>query len=107
MPFGKDLAPSMLHAHRSHAEAVARISWCIAEGALAYALDYSKERHQFGQPISSFQGLQWMLADMATQVEAARHLVFFAASKVDEGAADGVHDRGRPAADVDRTGRIR
>ena len=60
----------------------------IAEGALAYALNYSKERQQFGQPISSFQGLQWMLADMATQIEAARHLVFYAASKVDEGAAD-------------------
>ena len=60
----------------------------IAEGALAYALNYSKERQQFGQPISSFQGLQWMLADMATQVEAARHLVFFAASRVDAGAAD-------------------
>src|SRR5437660_2994503 len=56
----------------------------IAEGALAYALNYSKERQQFGQPISSFQGLQWMLADMATQVEAARHLVFFAAAKLDE-----------------------
>lgn len=34
MPFGKDLAPAMLHTHRSHAEAVARISWCIAEGAI-------------------------------------------------------------------------
>jgi len=60
----------------------------IAEGALDYALQYAKERQQFGQPIASFQGLQWMLADMATQVEAARHLVFFAASKVDEKAPD-------------------
>ncbi len=60
----------------------------IAEGAFDYAVQYSKERHQFGQPIASFQGLQWMLADMATQIEAARHLVFFAATKVDEGAAD-------------------
>lgn len=34
MPFGKDLAPSMLHGHRSHAEAVARISWCVAESAV-------------------------------------------------------------------------
>src|SRR5271170_1528671 len=34
MPFSKDLAPSMLHAHRSHAEAVARITWCVDEGAI-------------------------------------------------------------------------
>ena len=47
----------------------------IAEGALAYALGYAKERRQFGQPIAAFQGIQFMLADMATQVEAARHLV--------------------------------
>ena len=60
----------------------------IAEGALAYALGYAKERHQFGQPISSFQGIQFMLADMATQVEAARHLVFLAATKVDDAARD-------------------
>ena len=60
----------------------------IAEGAFEYALGYSKERQQFGQPISSFQGLQWMLADMATQIEAARHLVFHAATKVDENAPD-------------------
>jgi alkylation response protein AidB-like acyl-CoA dehydrogenase len=60
----------------------------IAEGAFAYALNYAKERQQFGQPIASFQGLQWMLADMATQIEAARHLVFFAASRVDENAPD-------------------
>jgi alkylation response protein AidB-like acyl-CoA dehydrogenase len=60
----------------------------IAEGAFAYALNYAKERQQFGKPIATFQGLQWMLADMATQIEAARHLVFFAASKVDEEAPD-------------------
>ena len=60
----------------------------IAEGALAYALGYAKERQQFGQPIASFQGIQFMLADMATQVEAARHLVFLSATKVDEQAPD-------------------
>ncbi len=60
----------------------------IAEGALAYALNYSKERQQFGQAISSFQGIQFMLADMATQVEAARHLVFLSATKVDQAAPD-------------------
>ena len=60
----------------------------IAEGALDYAIGYAKERQQFGQPIASFQGLQFMLADMATQIEAARHLVYLAATKVDERAPD-------------------
>jgi alkylation response protein AidB-like acyl-CoA dehydrogenase len=60
----------------------------IAEGAFDFALNYAKERSQFGQPIASFQGLQWMFADMATQIEAARHLVFLAATKVDERADD-------------------
>jgi alkylation response protein AidB-like acyl-CoA dehydrogenase len=60
----------------------------IAEGALEYATGYARERQQFGQAISSFQGVQFMLADMATQVEAARHLVFLAATKVDEAAPD-------------------
>jgi len=52
----------------------------IAQGALDYAVQYTKERTQFGQPIFSFQGLQWMMADMATQVEAARQLTYKAAS---------------------------
>ena len=60
----------------------------IAEGAFAYALNYVKEREQFGQAIASFQGIQFMLADIATQIEAARHLVFQAATKVDTKAAD-------------------
>ena len=60
----------------------------IAEGAFDYALGYAKERHQFGQPVASFQGIQFMLADMATQIEAARHLVYLAATKVDEHASD-------------------
>jgi len=60
----------------------------IAEGAFEYALNYAKERQQFGKPIATFQGLQWMLADMATQIEAARHLVYFAAGKVDAEAPD-------------------
>jgi butyryl-CoA dehydrogenase len=57
----------------------------IAQGALDLALKYAKERHQFGKSISSFQGIQWMLADMATQVEAARALVYAVAKTVDSG----------------------
>jgi alkylation response protein AidB-like acyl-CoA dehydrogenase len=60
----------------------------IAEGAFDYALGYAKERRQFGQPIAAFQGIQFMLADMATQIEAARQLVYLAATKVDQKAPD-------------------
>ncbi len=52
----------------------------IAQGALDYAVQYTKERMQFGKPLFSFQGLQWMMADMDTQVEAARQLTYKAAS---------------------------
>ncbi len=56
----------------------------IAQGALDFAIRYANERIQFGKPISSFQAIQFMLADMATQVEAARSLVYKAASRIDE-----------------------
>ncbi len=55
----------------------------VAQAALEEALNYSKTRKQFGQPISSFQAIQHMLADMATSVEAARQLVYYAAKVVD------------------------
>ena len=60
----------------------------IAQGALDLAIEYTKNREQFGQSIASFQGIQFMLADMATQVEAARHLVYAAARAVDAGVKD-------------------
>jgi butyryl-CoA dehydrogenase len=60
----------------------------IAQGALELAVKYAKERHQFGKSISSFQGIQWMLADMATEVEAARGLVYATARMVDAGIKD-------------------
>lgn len=55
----------------------------IAQGALDYALGYVQEREQFGQPVGDFQGLQFMLADMAMQIEAARTLVYTAAAQAD------------------------
>jgi alkylation response protein AidB-like acyl-CoA dehydrogenase len=58
----------------------------IAAGALEKAVAYSRERRQKGQTISSFQGIQFMLADMATQVEAARALTRQAARTIDAGA---------------------
>jgi acyl-CoA dehydrogenase len=58
----------------------------IAQAALDAAVGYSKERHQFGQPIGAFQGVQFMLADMAIAVHGARLMVHHAASLVDRGA---------------------
>jgi len=60
----------------------------IAQGALECAGKYSRQRVQFGKPISSFQGIQWMLADMATEVEAARALVYACARAIDAGCKD-------------------
>jgi butyryl-CoA dehydrogenase len=60
----------------------------IAAGALDEAVEYSRQRRQFGKPICSFQGVQFMLADMATQVEAARSLIYAAARYIDGGAKD-------------------
>ncbi|MEW6008924.1 MAG: acyl-CoA dehydrogenase family protein [Candidatus Omnitrophota bacterium] len=60
----------------------------IAQGALDEAVIYAKSRQQFGKSISSFQGIQFMLADMATKVEAARALVYAVARMVDAGCKD-------------------
>jgi len=58
----------------------------IAQGALELALEYAHQRHQFGKPITGFQGIQFMFADMATELEAARALVYSACRMVDSGA---------------------
>ena len=57
----------------------------LARGALEDAVRYVKERHQFGHPVAEFQGIQWMLADMATQLEAARIMTYRAAALCDAG----------------------
>lgn len=58
----------------------------LAQGAIDHAIEFVKNRSAFGQQVSDFQGVRWMLADMAMQTEAARHLVYRAASLVDSGA---------------------
>jgi alkylation response protein AidB-like acyl-CoA dehydrogenase len=63
----------------------------LAEGAIAYALDYARERKTFGKPLVEHQAIQMMLAEAAIQIEAARHLVYHAASMVDEGKYDRQH----------------
>ena len=60
----------------------------IAQGALDYAIGYVKERKQFGKPIADFQGMQFMLADMAMKVEAARQLTYAAAAARERGDDD-------------------
>ncbi|NLM34533.1 MAG: acyl-CoA dehydrogenase [Clostridiales bacterium] len=57
----------------------------IAEGAFEEAVNYMKERKQFGKPLSSFQGLQWMMAELEVKIEAARNLVYKAAWLKDNG----------------------
>jgi alkylation response protein AidB-like acyl-CoA dehydrogenase len=66
----------------------------IAQGALDYAAGYVKERRQFGRPIAEFQGVQFMLADMAMKVEAARQLTYAAAARSDRALS------GEPAPDL-------
>ncbi|MET7295967.1 acyl-CoA dehydrogenase [Streptomyces griseoloalbus] len=60
----------------------------IAQGALDYAKGYVTERKQFGKPIADFQGIQFMLADMAMKIEAARQLTYAAAAKSERGDSD-------------------
>ncbi|KDA53275.1 MAG: acyl-CoA dehydrogenase family protein [Acidobacteriota bacterium] len=57
----------------------------LAQGALEWAIRYTSERQQFGQSVMSFQAIQFMLADMAIQIEAARQLVYTAARAIDAG----------------------
>ena len=60
----------------------------VAQGALDYALDYAKERQQFGKSISEFQGLQFLLADMGMKIEAARQMTYAAAGRSERGDSD-------------------
>ncbi|MFC5727786.1 MULTISPECIES: acyl-CoA dehydrogenase family protein [Nocardioides] len=60
----------------------------VAQGALDYALEYAKERQQFGRAIAEFQGLQYLLAEMGMKVEAARQLTYAAAGRSERGDSD-------------------
>jgi hypothetical protein len=64
---------------------IAALGLGMAQGAFDVALKYSKERKQFGKPISDFQAIQWKLADMSVQIEAGRALVWRAATMKDAG----------------------
>ena len=79
---GFPLAKWALHGGRI---AIAAQALGIGEAALDQAISFAKQREAFGQPIANFQAIQWMLADMATELDAARMLTLKAAVKVGEG----------------------
>jgi alkylation response protein AidB-like acyl-CoA dehydrogenase len=63
----------------------------LAEGCIAYALDFARERKTFGHPLVDHQAIQFMLADAAIEIESSRHLVYHAATLVDQGKYDRQH----------------
>ena len=69
----------LMNAYNSQRVGAGTVAMGIAAGALNHALEWAKTREQFGRPIGEFQGLQWMLADMQTQLTAARLMLYQAA----------------------------
>ncbi len=76
--FGRGFA-DLMNAYNSQRVGAGTVAMGIAAGALDHALDWVKSRNQFGRPIAEFQGLQWMLADMQTQLTAAQLMLYAAA----------------------------
>ncbi|MEC9467357.1 MAG: 3-sulfinopropanoyl-CoA desulfinase [Actinomycetota bacterium] len=77
--FGRGFA-ELMNAYNSQRVGAATVALGLAAGAHDRAVDHTRGREQFGRPIAEFQGVQWMLADMAIQLEAARSLIWRAAS---------------------------
>jgi alkylation response protein AidB-like acyl-CoA dehydrogenase len=73
----------LMTAYNSQRVGAATVALGIADGAYQLALGYAQEREQFGRPISEFQGLQWMLADMSIRIDAARLMIYRAAASAD------------------------
>ena len=84
----------LMDAYNGQRLGAATVALGIAESAYELALDYARERHQFGRPIAEFQGIQWMLADMSIQLSAAHALIYKAA----ENAGDGFPNKQEAAA---------
>jgi alkylation response protein AidB-like acyl-CoA dehydrogenase len=80
----------LMTAYNGQRLGAATVALGLAQGALEAAVAYAGERRQFGQPIGHFQGLRWLVADMATQVEAARQLIYRAAANAGHGLPDAV-----------------
>lgn len=85
--FGRGFA-DLMNAYNSQRVGAGTVAMGVAAGALELALDWAKTREQFGRPIGEFQGLQWMLADMQTQLTASRLMLYQAArSRGPDGSA--------------------
>ncbi len=78
----------LMTAYNSQRLGAATVALGLAEGACELALAHAQKREQFGRPIAEFQGLQWMLADMATGIAAAQALIYKAASRAGGGFPD-------------------
>ena len=78
----------LMDAYNSQRVGAGTMALGIAQGAYQYALDYVQEREQFGRPIYEFQGLQWMLADMAIQIDCAQLMLYRAAANAGDGFPD-------------------
>ncbi len=85
--FAKGFA-DLMNAYNTQRIGAATVALGIAQGAFDQALAYTKEREQFGRPIYEFQGLQWMLADMSIQLEAARAMIWRAVASAHDGFPD-------------------
>ena len=82
---------SLMRAYNAQRVGAGMVALGIAQGAFDEALAYANLREQFGRPIAEFQGLQWMLADMSIQLEAARLMLYRAASPEGGGFPDITH----------------
>jgi hypothetical protein len=78
----------LMEAYNGQRIGAATVALGLAEGAYELALGYTQERDQFGRPICEFQGVQWMLADMAIQAAAAQALIYKAAARPGDGFPD-------------------
>ncbi len=78
----------LMNAYNAQRVGAATVALGIAAGAYELALDYAQQRRQFGRPICEFQGLQWMLVDMSTLLNAARLLIYKAAAGARSGFPD-------------------
>ena len=80
----------LLSAYNGQRLGASTVALGLAQGALDAAVTYARDRRQFGRPIGEFQGLQWLLADMAIKLEAARLLIYRAAAAAGHGLPDPV-----------------
>jgi alkylation response protein AidB-like acyl-CoA dehydrogenase len=86
-PEGKQGFKVVMEAFNQSRPIIAARGVGLAQGALDHTIEFIQNREAFGQKVSDFQGVRWMVADMAMQTEAARHLVYRAASLVDAGVS--------------------